>query len=273
MDRKSLEFAFSPCPNDTFSFHAWVDGLVPGPKVVARLADIETLNQRAASGEALLTKLSVAAFGRVRSDYVLLRAGGAAGYGVGPIVVTRKLPNIAGHVAVPGVRTTAALLLRLVGDFETVSMPFHEIQDAVLSGQVDCGVLIHEGRFTYREKGLRLLADLGEIWEQRMRCPVPLGAVAMRRDLALEWAAQVTHAIQFSVDYALSHPYASRGFVEMHAQELTPGIIERHIQLYVNKFTREMDEHAVQRLLDFGLQNGAFLPTADSLPTFASIVR
>jgi len=153
VDRESLEFAFTPCPNDTLSFHAWISALVPGPPVAAQIADIETLNERAERGEAQLTKISVATFARVRHNYALLRAGGAAGYGVGPIVVTRTRQNVAGRIAVPGVRTTASLLLRLVGDFDTVAMPFHEIENAVLSGQVDCGVLIHEGVSLTSRKG------------------------------------------------------------------------------------------------------------------------
>ena len=258
MDRESLEFAFTPCPNDTLSFHAWISALVPGPPVASQIADIETLNERAERGEAQLTKISVATFARVRHNYALLRAGGAAGYGVGPIVVTRTRQNVAGRIAVPGVRTTASLLLRLVGDFDTVAMPFHEIENAVLSGRVDCGVLIHEGRFTYKQKGLQLVADLGAIWEERMRCPVPLGAVAIRRDLASTWAVDVTCALRGSVDYAMKNPTASRAFVEHHAQEMAPHVITRHIGLYVNDYTRDIDERAVDTLLHWGVREGVF---------------
>lgn len=158
----AVNFGFSTCPNDTFAFHALVHGLVPGPRVEPYLDDIEALNQRAERGEAEVTKVSMAAYGRVRDRYVLLRAGGAAGFGVGPIVVAREKRSVGGVIAIPGERTTAALLLRLLGRFETVPMRFDLIEDAVLRGDVDCGLLIHEGRFTYEAKGLALLADLGD---------------------------------------------------------------------------------------------------------------
>ena len=127
--------------------------------------DIEALNVRAERGEAEVTKVSMAAYGRLRDRYILLRAGGAAGFGVGPIVVAKSPREVGGRIAIPGERTTAALLLRLLGRFETVAMRFDQIEDAVLRGDVDCGVLIHEGRFTYEAKGLTLLADLGAVWE------------------------------------------------------------------------------------------------------------
>lgn len=269
MDRTPLKFGFSPCPNDTFSFHAWVEGLVVGPDVTSQISDIETLNQSAETGEAQLTKLSVAALGRARRDYALLRAGGAGGYGLGPIVVTKTKEKVAGRVAVPGVRTTASLLLRLIGDFETVPMPFHEIEHAVLSDQVDCGVLIHEGRFTYAKKGLRLLADLGAMWEARMRSPVPLGAIAIRRDLIPKYATAATLAIRASVDHAIKNPLMSRDFVEQHAREMSRGVVEQHIRAYVNNFTREIDERAVELLLAWGERTGIYSPMPQKLSIFA----
>ena len=179
MDRggRMLSLAISPCPNDTFVFCAMADHY--------RLAldDVEALNRRAEEGEFDITKISVAAYGRFRDQYALLRAGGAAGFGVGPLLVAAAPREPGGRIAVPGERTTAALLLRLLGDFETVSMRFDLIENAVLTGAVECGVLIHEGRFTYERKGLFKLADLGEVWEERMRCPLPLGAIAIRRTL------------------------------------------------------------------------------------------
>src|SRR5215218_10068199 len=142
MDRAPLNFAFSSCPNDTFAFHALVHGLVAGPRVVPYLDDVEALNARAERGEAEITKISIAAYPRIRDRYALLRAGGAAGFGVGPIVVSRSAGAVGGRVAIPGERTTAALLLRLLGRFETVPMRFDRIEAAILRGDVDCGVLI-----------------------------------------------------------------------------------------------------------------------------------
>ena len=251
MDRAPLNFAFSSCPNDTFAFHALVHGLVRGPKVVPHIDDVEALNARAERGEAEVTKISIAAYGRVRDRYAILRAGGAAGFGVGPIVVARSAREVGGRVAIPGERTTAALLLTLLGRFETVVMRFDQIEQAVLDGRVDCGVLIHEGRFTYEAKGLTLVEDLGAVWEQRMKCPLPLAAIAIRRDLVSADGAKMDRALRNSVEYALKHPEASRRYVTEHAQEMDPSVIAQHIQLYVNEYTLELDQRAVDALLDW----------------------
>jgi 1,4-dihydroxy-6-naphthoate synthase len=258
VDRGALTFGFSPCPNDTFAFHALVHGLVPGATVVPHIDDVEALNARAERGESDVTKISIAAFGRVRDRYALLRAGGAAGFGVGPIVVARSAREVAGRIAIPGERTTAALLLRLLGRFETVAMRFNRIEDAVLTGDVDCGVLIHEGRFTYQAKGLTLLEDLGAVWEARMRCPLPLAAIAIRRELGPCVARQVDDALRASVEYAFANPDASRAYVAAHAQEMDRDVVARHIQLYVNDYTLALDERAVHALLDWGEQHGVF---------------
>lgn len=254
MDRASLNFAFSSCPNDTFAFHALVHGLVPGPRVVPHLDDVEALNARAERGEAEVTKISIAAYPRIRDRYALLRAGGAAGFGVGPIVVARSAGTVGGRVAIPGVRTTAALLLRLIGRFQTVPMRFDQIESAILRGGVDCGVLIHEGRFTYQAKGLVLLQDLGAVWEARMKCPLPLAAIAIRRDLVDAHGAEMDRALRASVEYAFRHPDASRAYVGEHAQDMDAAVAAQHIKLYVNEYTLALDEHAVHALLDFAQQ-------------------
>ncbi|MDO8679202.1 MAG: MqnA/MqnD/SBP family protein [Acidobacteriota bacterium] len=268
MDRPAVNFAFSPCPNDTFAFHALVHGLVPGLPVTPHLDDIEALNIRAATDAAEVTKVSMAAYGHLRDRFVLLRAGGAAGFGVGPIIVARSPRAIGGRIAIPGERTTAALLLRLLGRFDTVAMRFDQIEDAVLRGDADCGVLIHEGRFTYQAKGLTLLTDLGSVWEERMHCPLPLAAIAIRRDLAPRLAPVVDQALRASVEYAFAHPDASREYVAAHAQEMDPEVAARHIRLYVNEYTLALDEGAVRRILEWGQREGVF-PSADALPVFA----
>jgi 1,4-dihydroxy-6-naphthoate synthase len=258
---QDLTFAFSPCPNDTFAFHALVHRLVGDLRVTPHIDDIEALNIRAATGDAEVTKVSIAAYGYgLRDRYALLRAGGAAGFGVGPIVVAKAARAIGGRIAIPGERTTANLLLRLLGRFDTVVMRFDQIEDAVLRGEADCGLLIHEGRFTYEGRGLTLLADLGTVWEQQMQCPLPLAAIAIRRDLAPAWAPIVDRALRDSVDYAFAHPDASREYVASLAQEMDPAVCERHIQLYVNDYTRELDESAVRKMLDWGGQQGLFPP-------------
>lgn len=268
MDRAPLNFAFSSCPNDTFAFHALVHGLVPGPPIASHIDDVEALNARAERDDAEVTKISIAAYARIRDRYALLSAGGAAGFGVGPIVVARDARPVGGRVATPGERTTAALLLRLLGNFEMVPMRFDRIEDAVLRGEVDCGVLIHEGRFTYQGKGLTLLTDLGAVWEERMKCPLPLAAIAIRRDLAARAGLEVDRALRSSVEYAFAHPDASREYVAAHAQEMEPAVIAQHIRLYVNDYTIALDERAVHTLLEWAEEQGVPPAPASVLPIF-----
>jgi 1,4-dihydroxy-6-naphthoate synthase len=266
MAAQPLNFAFSTCPNDTFAFHALVHGLVPGPPVAPHMDDIEALNVRAERGGAEATKISLAAYLRLRDRFGLLRAGGAAGFGVGPIVIARTKRDVGGRVAIPGKTTTAALLLRLLGEFETVPMRFDQIEDAVLSGHADCGVLIHEGRFTYQNKGLVLLRDLGEFWEEKMKCPLPLAAIAIRRDL-IGRAPEFDAALRASVDYAFANPEASRDYVHEYAQEMDPLVAQRHIDLYVNQYTQALDESAVERFFEIAEQHG--FCEKSSVPIFA----
>ncbi|MSO60629.1 MAG: 1,4-dihydroxy-6-naphthoate synthase [Acidobacteria bacterium] len=269
VDRPALDFGFSSCPNDTFAFHALVHGLVTGPAVLPHIDDVEALNARAELGGAEVTKVSIAAYPRIRHRYALLRAGGAAGFGVGPIVVARSARTVGGRIAIPGERTTAALLLRLLGQFDTVAMRFDRIEGAVLRGDVDCGVLIHEGRFTYQSKGLTLLTDLGAVWEERMQCPLPLAAIAIRRDLVTPIGAAVDAALRASVEYAFAHPEASQAYVAAHAQEMSADVVRRHIQLYVNRYTVELDERAVHVMLDWSRDQVSTDSTRDELPIFA----
>ncbi len=256
-----LSLAISPCPNDTFVFCAMAE------RYRLALDDVESLNRRAEDGEFDVTKLSVAAYGRVREEYALLRAGGAAGFGVGPLLVAAAPRQPGGRIAVPGERTTAALLLRLLGDFATVPMRFDLIADAVLAGAVDCGVLIHEGRFTYERKGLVRLADLGEVWEAQMRCPLPLGAVAIRRELGPEVARRIDGEIRGSLRRAWAEPDGCAEFVRRHAQEMAPDVVRRHIDLYVNDYTLDLDEGAVERLVALGGKQGLYPPSVR--PIFA----
>jgi 1,4-dihydroxy-6-naphthoate synthase len=256
-----LSLAISPCPNDTFIFCAMAKDYR------LELDDVESLNARAERGEFDVTKISVAAYGRIREKYALLRAGGAAGFGVGPLLVASKPREIGGRIAIPGDRTTAALLLRLLGDFETVAMRFDLIEGAVLSGEVDCGVLIHEGRFTYADKGLVCLADLGDVWEQRMHCPIPLGAIAVRRDLGPEVAKQIDDQIRASLKSSWANPSSCEDFVRRNAQEMSPEVVQSHIDLYVNDYSLDADEKSVETLVDLGERRGLYAPS--SLPIFA----
>jgi 1,4-dihydroxy-6-naphthoate synthase len=279
---RPLLLAYSPCPNDTFIFHAWVHGLVVGaPAVEERLEDIDTLNRLALGGEADVVKISMYAFARLRETYAMLRSGGAMGRGCGPLVVAPKRSRLSAapsvrrvtvladelaraRVAVPGEVTTAALLVELLtgGLARPVFMPFDQIMPAVATGEVDAGVIIHEGRFTYGAYGLRRLVDLGEWWEDSTGLPVPLGGIAVRRTLESGLKAQVERAVRASVEHARAHPEATGEYVREHSQEMDPLVCQQHIDLYVNEFTVDYGpegEEAVRRLLEAaaGLQAGA----------------
>jgi len=256
-----LSLAISPCPNDTFIFCGMKD------RYALTLDDVEALNRGAERGAFDIVKISAAAYGRVRDRYALLRAGGAAGFGVGPLLVARTAREPGGRIAIPGERTTAALLLTMLGDFDTVPMRFDRIEDAVLAGEVDAGVIIHEGRFTYADKGLVRLADLGDVWEQRMGAPLPLGAIAIRRELGAETARAVDDDIRASLRQAWADPGACAAFVREHAQEMAPGVVQQHIDLYVNDYSLNLDEAAVARLVAMGEKTGLY--PASALPVFA----
>jgi 1,4-dihydroxy-6-naphthoate synthase len=237
-----LTFGFTPCPNDAFAFHALVHGLVPAAfEVGPALYDIEELNERAASGELQLTKLSFGAAAAAGDEYRLLRSGAALGSGVGPLVVAREPASLAeaaaGRIAVPGRETTAFRLLSLaaprLGD--VVERRYDRILAAVVSGDVDAGLIIHESRFTYADHGLVAVADLGEWWEGETGLPVPLAGIFARRDVDAELAAAAETAIRASVEYAFAHPDASREYVRSLAQELSDEVCAAHIGLYVNE--------------------------------------
>jgi 1,4-dihydroxy-6-naphthoate synthase len=246
---RELTFGFSPCPNDTFAFHALVHGLVAMPfRVRPVLLDIEELNVRARSGELDLTKLSFGAIGSLTDRYSMLRSGAALGHGCGPLVVARDAISLAeaanGRIAIPGRDTTAFLLLRLFvpgiehGDLAEVR--YDRILSAVETGEVDAGLIIHESRFTYAEHGLERVADLGELWEERTGLPVPLAAICARRDLDDEARAAAERAIRASVEYAFAHPDASRDYVQEHSQEMSEDVCRQHIELYVNEFSIDL---------------------------------
>jgi 1,4-dihydroxy-6-naphthoate synthase len=247
---RELTFGFSPCPNDTFAFHALVHGLVDAPfRVRPVLHDIEELNRRAHDGDLDLTKLSFGAFPATRDRYAMLRSGAALGHGCGPLVVAREPMPLAeavgGRLAIPGFETTAFLLLRLLAPElggEVVELRFDRILEAVASGEVDTGLIIHESRFTYREHGLVAVADLGELWEARTSLPVPLAAICARRDLDEELRDAAEVALRRSVEYAFAHPDASRDYVRAHSQELSEEVCRQHIELYVNEFSVDVGD-------------------------------
>ncbi len=256
---RELTFGYSPCPNDTYAFHALTHGLVDVPfRVTPVLLDIEELNRRAHHGEFDLTKLSVGAFAAVGDRYRLLRSGAALGEGVGPLVVTRtpmSLEDAArGRVAIPGRETTAFNLLRLAAPTlgEVVELRYDRILDAVSSGDVNAGLIIHESRFTYQEHGLHKAVDLGDWWKRDTRLPVPLAGICARTDLDADLTAAAQRAIRASVQYAFDNPEASRDYVQANAQEMSPSVQAQHIALYVNQYSLDIGDagmRAIERLV------------------------
>jgi 1,4-dihydroxy-6-naphthoate synthase len=273
----SLSLAFSPCPNDTFVFHALAHGLVPGaPAMDVTFADVDVTNTAAVRGDFDLVKVSYGALPWLLDSYELLPCGGALGRGCGPLVLVREnltpggpdaLESIAGRsIAVPGDRTTAYLLMRLwsAGDppASVTVVPFAEIMPAVAAGRFDAGLVIHEARFTYPRHGLRALVDLGEWWEADTGLPIPLGAILARKDTVDP--ASATAWIRESVRQAWADPAASRDYVLAHAQEMEQPVVDQHIALYVNAFTADLGAEgyaAVDALLGRAARAGLVPPT------------
>lgn len=246
----TLTLGYSPCPNDTFLFHALVHGAVeaPGLRFAPRLEDVETLNRLAAAGELDVTKVSYGAVPRLLEEYVLLRSGGALGRGCGPLIVAREPLSrdaLAGaRIAIPGRGTTANLLLRLLAPDAPpgIEMVYGDIMPAVARGEVDAGLIIHESRFTYPDHGLVRVADLGEWWEATTGAPIPLGGIMARRSLGDARIRQVDDAVRRSVEHAFLHPDASRAYVRAHAREMDDDVSRRHIELYVNAFSVDLGD-------------------------------
>jgi 1,4-dihydroxy-6-naphthoate synthase len=256
-----LSLGFSPCPNDTFIFHALVHGKVPcgGVKFVERLEDVETLNGLALSAVLDVSKISYHLLGHILDDYLLLRSGGALGRGCGPLLVARQPldpARLAGKkIALPGRYTTAALLLRLFEPSlsDLVYLPFEKIMPAVADGSVDAGVIIHESRFTFASHGLTKIVDLGAWWETETGQPIPLGGIAAKRSLGRETLLALEQGIARSVEEAFANPAAARPYIRAHSQEMSDEVCDAHIGLYVNDFSKglgEEGEGAVRLLLD-----------------------
>jgi 1,4-dihydroxy-6-naphthoate synthase len=255
-----LSLGYSPCPNDTFVFHALVHGEVEveGLRFRERLEDVETLNRLAAEGVLDVTKVSYGAVPYLLDEYVLLRSGGALGRGCGPLLVTRPGTTVTdlhrGRIAIPGCRTTANLLLRLWRPelAPGVEMLYSEILPAVVRGEVVAGLIIHESRFTFADYGLVRLIDLGEWWEAETGLPIPLGGIVARRSLGAEVIRRIEAAVRRSVEHAFADPDRSLPYIRAHAQEMDEAVMREHIALYVNPFSvdlGEQGERAVTELL------------------------
>jgi 1,4-dihydroxy-6-naphthoate synthase len=276
-EAQELTLGFSPCPNDTFIFHALVNGLIPAPcRFAERLEDVETLNRLVLDDLLDLSKVSYHLFGHVRENYCLLRSGGALGRGCGPLLVAREDISTARlrdlPLALPGRYTTASLLLRMFdsGFRNPVYMPFHEIMPNILAGKVAAGVIIHESRFTYRESGLVKLMDLGEWWEESSGFPIPLGGIVARRSLGRELVYLLDQALAESVTYARSNRHASLEYIRSHAQEMSDEVCAAHIDLYVNDFSLDLGDEGtrgVEYLMEQAAKAG-IIPRSDK-PIFA----
>jgi len=256
-----LSLGYSPCPNDTFIFFALANGLIDsaGARFQITLADVEVLNRKAGKGELDITKVSTHAILNLLDEYWLLRAGGAMGRGCGPLIVARQAVAMEqlrnSTIAIPGTMTTAFLLLQLHGGHsgKCVEMPFDKIMPAVAQGDVDAGLIIHEGRFTYPSMGLKLVLDLGAWWEAQTGLPLPLGGIVMRRSLGAEAARAVEAQIRESLLYARLHRNEAWPYIQSLAQEMEPSVIQQHIDMFVNDYSLEVGregETAIHFLLE-----------------------
>jgi 1,4-dihydroxy-6-naphthoate synthase len=274
-EKMAITLGFSPCPNDTYIFNALVHGKVPLSRCSlgeVQLEDVETLNEWAAQGRLDITKISFHALGHVQHRYTLLQTGSALGRGCGPLLIAGngdKPIHIADwKIAIPGAYTTAALLLRLYQPAcrHFVVMRFDHIMEALAEGTVDGGVIIHESRFTYRQFGLHCIQDLGEWWERTTGLPIPLGCIAAKKTLPTGVREEIDAAIAASIDWAKTHPGEGWDYIRAHAQEMNAQVMQNHIDLYVNQFSRALGEeglHAVRELLRRGTAAGLFPAGSD----------
>ena len=260
---KPISLGFSPCPNDTFIFDALVHGKIQSKVSFAPplLEDVETLNNWAMQGRLDVTKLSFHALGYVLSDYCVLQSGSALGRGCGPLLVAAKQLDLRANssltIAVPGKYTTASLLFRMFAPQCTnlVEMRFEKIIDSVAAGTIDAGVIIHESRFTYSEKGLVCLQDLGSWWEESSGFPIPLGCIAAKRSLGRQTLLEIDSAVRKSLQYANSNPRECLSYVRQYSQEIEDEVVQDHIRLYVNDFSLDLGSEGM-RAIDNFLQRG-----------------
>jgi len=251
-----LTIGFSTCPNDTFIFDALVNKKIDteGLDFVMFLADVESLNKRAFQAELDITKLSFHAYAYVSEQYQILTAGGALGENNGPLLIskTKIFPDEIAHakIGIPGKYTTANLLLGVAfpDALNKKEYIFSDIEDAVLSKEVDCGLIIHETRFTYQKKGLKKVLDIGEWWHEKTDTPVPLGCICVKRDLPSYIKQKVERVVKRSVEFAFNNPKESAVFVKKYAQELRDDVIAKHIELYVNNYSYDLGAKGKQAI-------------------------
>lgn len=262
-----LTIGFSPCPNDTFIFDALVNKKIDTGDLEFDpvLADVETLNQWALEGKLDITKLSFPAFFRSLEHYILLHAGSALGKGVGPLLITDSASELndddinQASIALPGLFTTANLLFTFAypDAIDKRFMVFSAIEGALLNKEVDLGVIIHENRFTYQQKGLYKVKDLGQYWEEKMDVPIPLGGIAINQAIKRSTALTVNQLIRESLEYAFKNYPTLPEYVKMHSQEMSEDVMRQHINLYVNDFSLDLGttgQMAIEDLYDVFLE-------------------
>jgi 1,4-dihydroxy-6-naphthoate synthase len=240
-----LKLGFSTCPNDTYIFEALVNKRIDSAEIEldCHLADVEELNKLTLNSQLDFSKISIAVYPKIEKDYMILNSGAALGNNNGPIVISKypvlpeDIKNL--KIAIPGMNTTANLLLSIAFPKaqNKIEYLFSDIEDAVLSGETDIGLIIHESRFTFQGKGLKKVVDLGEYWEQQYKHLVPLGCIVAKRSLPLETIQLMNKLISKSILYAYAHPVEAMPYIKMHARELSDDVINKHIDLYVNKYS------------------------------------
>ena len=273
-----LQLGFSPCPNDTFIFDAMLHGKIDteGITFIPVIEDVETLNQQALQQALAITKLSYHAFAHLVDKYILLDAGSALGFGVGPLLISKnKIENIEDNIAnlrigIPGKLTTANFLLNIAFPQaqQKVEMVFSDIENALIKEEIDLGLIIHENRFTYAAKGLHKVIDLGSFWEQKTGSAIPLGGIVMSRKYDKETINKVNRIMARSVEFAMKNPLSSAAFVKQHAQEMEESVMVQHIQLYVNKYSLNLGvegRKAVSTLLESAVAQGLILPLKNNI--------
>jgi 1,4-dihydroxy-6-naphthoate synthase len=275
-----LTLGFSPCPNDTFIFDALIHHKIDteGLDFEVFFDDVETLNQKAFRGELDITKLSFHAFAYVCEQYALLDAGSALGFGVGPLLICKKEALLADvenldpklKVGIPGKFTTANFLLGIAFPHlaNKQEMIFSEIEDALISEKIDLGLIIHENRFTYSEKGLHKIIDLGSYWEQLTGCAIPLGGIVINRNLDHSVQEKVNRLLRKSVEFAFAHPKSGLDFIKAHAQEMSEEVMYKHIELYVNKYSIDLGAEgrkAIDVLFKMAQERGAIKPLTQKI--------
>ncbi len=261
----NFSLGFSPCPNDCFIFDALVHKKIDthGIDFTVVMEDVEALNNRAFKQELDVTKLSYHAFIYLTQHYALLNSGSALGFNCGPLLVQSskfKVEDIdKATIAIPGKYTTANFLLSLAfpNARNKKEILFSDIEGAVLSHQVDAGLLIHENRFTYEEKGLEKIIDLGEFWDSLIHAPIPLGGIVVKKSIDTKLQKTIDSLIKQSVEFAFANPESCMDFVKQHAQEMSEDVMKKHIALYVNNFSVDLGtvgKEAIQLLFDKAIE-------------------